>query len=267
LDFLQGCGQQEHEEIQVSLYYDHAGITIYHGDCREVLPGLAPVPCLIADPPYGETDLGWDSRVTGWLDAAENVLTPGTLWCYGSFRFFLECAADFKRWALAQDVVWEKHNGSGFAADRFRRVHELAVQFYPRSVRWGDCVKNPINGHPSDHKQIIRQSPPAHTTRREIPKYETRRGELCLQRSVIYERSLHGEAMHPTQKPIGIADMLIRYSSNPGQTVIDPFMGSGTTLVAAKNLSRKAIGIEIEEKYCEIAAKRLSQEVFDFTAA
>jgi site-specific DNA-methyltransferase (adenine-specific) len=67
---------------------------------------------------------------------------------------------------------------------------------------------------------------------------------------------------HPTQKP----DSLIQwcYKFLPDGLVLDPFMGSGTTLVAAKNLGRKAIGIEIEERYCEIAARRLGQEVFEF---
>lgn len=67
---------------------------------------------------------------------------------------------------------------------------------------------------------------------------------------------------HPNEKPIHALTPLI--DCHVGETVLDPFMGSGTTLRAAKDLGRKAIGIEIEEKYCEIASKRLSQEVFDF---
>ena len=70
--------------------------------------------------------------------------------------------------------------------------------------------------------------------------------------------------LHPTQKPLRLLRLLLTDYSEQGQTILDPFMGSGTTLRAAKDLRRKAIGIEIEEKYCEIAAKRLEQEVFDF---
>ena len=67
--------------------------------------------------------------------------------------------------------------------------------------------------------------------------------------------------MHPTQKPERLMRWCIGKSGSTGGTILDPFMGSGTTLLAAKNLGRKAIGIEIEEKYCEIAARRLQQEV------
>jgi DNA modification methylase len=69
--------------------------------------------------------------------------------------------------------------------------------------------------------------------------------------------------VHPTQKPVAVMRWCLRWASD-AQIILDPFMGSGTTLRAAKDLRRKAIGIEIEEKYCEIAAKRLEQEVFDF---
>jgi DNA modification methylase len=73
-------------------------------------------------------------------------------------------------------------------------------------------------------------------------------------------------AVHPTQKPEAVMRWCIKLSGTQG-TILDPFMGSGTTLVAAKNLGRKAIGVEIEERYCEIAVKRLAQEVFNFDAA
>ena len=72
---------------------------------------------------------------------------------------------------------------------------------------------------------------------------------------------------HPTEKSISVLSEMINVSTKDNHTILDPFIGSGTTLVAAKNLGRKAIGIEIEEKYCEVAVKRLRQEVLDFKEA
>ena len=86
-----------------------------------------------------------------------------------------------------------------------------------------------------------------------------------MMRSVIYARSCHGEADHPTQKPVEIVAPLLQYACPSGGLILDPFMGSGTTLVAAKQLGRRAIGIEISREYCDIAIERLAQSVFDFS--
>src|SRR4051794_29843617 len=98
---------------------------IYHADCREILGDLAPT-VAIADPPYGETSLEWDRWVDGWPD----LVRGDSMWCFGSMRMFLERGAEFAGWKLSQDLVWEKHNGSGFHADRFKRVHENVLHWY-----------------------------------------------------------------------------------------------------------------------------------------
>lgn len=243
-------------------YYEHAGITIYHGDCRLLLQEMPQVDAVITDPPYGETSLEWDSQVHGWM--AKLLPVSSVIWCFGSLSMFCQMAINGESvlWQKAQELVWEKQNGSSFHADRFKRVHELIVQFYRGP--WAGIYKNPVTTPDATARTVRRKTRPTHTGHIEASAYLSHDGGPRLMRSVIRVRNCHGYAEHPTQKPIGILEPVIRYSVPTEGTVLDPFMGSGTTLVAAKNLGRKAIGIEIEEKYCEIAAKRLSQEVFDF---
>lgn len=252
----------------VKPYYEHAGITIYHGHWMEAIAGLPVVDCCVTDPPYGETSLDWDTAELAWLSAMDRTISPtGSIWCFGSLRYLtrlLTCAG-MAAWRQSQEIVWEKHNGSSFHADRFKRVHELAVHLYKQATPWGDVYRSPIKTADATARTVRRKQRPPHTGHIDAGAYRSLDGGPRLMRSVIRVRSCHGEAEHPTQKPIGIIDPLIRYSCIAGGIVLDPFMGSGSTLVAAKALGLRAIGIEIEEKYCEIAAKRMSQEVLDFS--
>lgn len=246
----------------VQLYYNEDGIRIYHGDCREY--SGPPADCVIADPPYGETALGWDVRVKGWPASIADFSAAGSsLWVFGSLRFFMESAREFEGWRFAQDIVWEKHNGSGFHADRFKRVHEHALQFY--RGEWAAVYKNPITTPDATARTVRRKYKTPHLNGNgkasSASAYRSEDGGPRLMRSVVYVPSCHGTAEHPTQKPLGIIDPLLRYSCRPGGVVLDPFMGSGSTLVAAKALGLGAVGIEIDERCCEIAARRLSQGV------
>ena len=119
-------------------YYDEPGIQIFHGDCRDVLPGLASVDVVVTDPPYGETSLDWDLEVNQWV----SLLPSHNLWCFASMRFLLTQAQEFAGWKFAQDLIWQKQNGSNFHADRFWRIHEHVVQFY--RGYWRDIYHHPV---------------------------------------------------------------------------------------------------------------------------
>ena len=239
-------------------YYDQDGITIFHGDCRDVLPSIEPCDVVIADPPYGDTSLSWDVPVSGWLPQVR-LKESGSVWCFGSLKMFMSSGSEWSDWTLAQDVIWEKHNGSGFHADRFKRVHEHAVQFY--RCEWRRIYKNVVTTPDAVKKTARRKHKPTHMGQIERGAYLSFEGGPRLMRSVIRVRSCHGYAEHPTQKPVGILGPLIEYSCPPGGLVLDPFMGSGSTLRAAKDLGRRAIGIEKDEKFCEVAVRRLAQRV------
>jgi len=238
----------------ITPYFQNGRATIYLGDCREIYPQIAKADVIIADPPYAETRQKWDRWPKGWLTPAARA---GSLWCFGTFRMFRDHHEEFAAFHLAQDLIWEKQNGSGMHADRFRKVHEMLVQFYPKGTPWGSVYKHAIRIPTGKPKRIIRHSKPVHWGQVSKGVYEV--GTMRLMRSVIRARNGHRSGGHANAKPVPILRALIEYSCPPTGTVVEFFMGGGTGLIAALEAGRNAIGIDGDEKACEIAAKAISQ--------
>lgn len=216
-------------------YYVEDGITLYLGDSREIVPSLIAVDLILMDPPYG---IGWSRGIHAARNSAphEGIVGDSDTFLRDDLLLkfpdtpgivFGSFYAPFPA-SLKQVLVWSKPGDSGVvgATTGFRRDVEPIFLVGPWPIR-------PV-----------------------------------LWRSVLHsERGMSAtttETGHPHTKPIGLLSVLLERA--PAGLVLDPFCGSGSTLVACKKDRRQAIGIEIEERYCEIAAKRLSQEVFDFGA-
>lgn len=239
-------------------YYADDTVTLYHGDMRELLPALSlQADLIVTDPPYGVTALAWDRWPHAW--AALAAQAAPSMWCFGSMRMYLQHGAEFTSagWQMSHDVTWEKANGSGFATDRFRGVHEHAIHWYrgPWSAIHHDVPRVPHQG--PDKSARARASRTAHTGTIGAHHYVDNGTRLA--RSVLRAPAVRGQGRHPTEKPLELLDPLIRYGCPDAGLVLDPFAGSGSTLDAARQASRRAIGIEANEVYCEAAARRLQQ--------
>ncbi len=218
-------------------YYDHAGVTIYHGDCREILPSLT-ADVLVTDPPYG-VNLG---KHGGANDRRAGELRRGA---YASYDDTPEnyLAIVVPAIALALSRV-DRAAVFGCAP---------AIWSLPAPAAIGAVHIPAANG----------RSPWGFQNLAPVLLYG-RAPDLNLgARNTVWRArgKSDPEIGHPCPKPVEWLIWLVGLTSRVGETVLDPFMGSGTTLRAAKDIGRRAIGIEIEERYCEIAAKRLSQEV------
>lgn len=242
-------------------YYQDDRVTLYLGDFREVLPGLGiTADLIVADPPYAETSLRWDRWPDGWPTAL--IPYGRSMWCHGSFRMFMDRRDEFAGWKLSQDIVWQKHNGSGAAKDRFRRIHEIGAHWYRGD--WATIHHDtPTVGPDRRPSRVTRGATP------HLGKYGNAPTTIEGQRlmtTVIYAPSMHGNALNETQKPEGLLTPLIQYGCPPGGLVLAPFAGSGSDLVTARNLGMHAVGFEIRESQCEKAALRLSHMPLDLTA-
>lgn len=210
------------------------------------------VDCIVTDPPYGETSLAWDKAPDGWMQECRRVLKrSGSMWVFGSLRSHM--ASNLDGWSIAQDVIWEKHNGSNSFADRFRRVHEIAMQVYRSDAKWADVYKKTLFTNDARARVVRRKQRPPQWGDIGEHSYKSEDGGPRLMRSVMFFRSMHGVADHPTQKPIEVMMPLIEYSCPPGGLVLDPFIGSGTTALAARQLGMRCVGIEINPEFAAMA--------------
>lgn len=206
-------------------YYEHAGITIYHGDCREVMPQLGKFDMVLTDPPWNldffrDDKKEW-SEYAAWLDGIKQQCerAADVVWIFQSTKAVAHIAYLFAGWGMFASAK----NFCQMIKGKIPNAFDLA--FYNSNNGYCGNARNWHIGH----------------------------------------NNLGGEnssTLHPTARPLDTITYIL--SMYKHQTILDPFMGSGTTLRAAKDLGRRAVGIEIEEKYCEVAARRMGQEVLEF---
>ena len=208
-------------------YYDDGrGIVIYHGDCRDVLPYLSG-DAIVTDPPYG---IKFDRATWGddpenypqlirWLVKEASRCVPNG-WC-----FVFQAMPNVSRFSAWFPDGWRIYA----ACKNFAQIRPTVWHSWDPVIFWA-------NGQAFHGKELNRD---------------------------YYVGNVAGVFAdgngHPCPKPLDTMRHIVSIASAPGATVLDPFMGSGTTLVAAKQLGRRAIGIEIEARYCEIAAQRVEE--------
>lgn len=242
-------------------YYEEKNLALYHGDWQDVLPTVKPrsVGFLLSDPPYNNTCLEWDTAVD-WLmfwRIVERLCKIHATMAMFSSGLFVPLLINSNRKHYRYDLVWEKSGPTGFldAKRRPLRAHENILIFTrkPRA-----SIYNPQMTIGKMHKRGSAGQRMAH--------YSCSGPASGIVTNQYYPRSIlrfsnarQGRSLHPTQKPLDLIMWLMRTFSNRRHLVLDPFVGSGTTLVAAKKTGRRCIGVEREERFCEIAANRLRE--------
>lgn len=247
-------------------YYDEGGITIYHGDAGELLAGMDWTGPVVTDPPYGSGHYATDvEALTPEMLRRLAAVGPTAVFGYAEALTRLCAAAEMfpSEW-----VTWWPTNAAcrGFVLSGLRREAEHVAVFGKH--RFAD-LRQP-RGESSRRILAANYQSDNPLAQRGIESHgepDTRRlGDVWTDAAPGLGFQSHLRK-HPNEKPLALMRRLVEGVSEPDDSVLDPFCGSGTTLRAAKDLGRKAIGIEIEERYCEIAAKRLGQEVLDFGEA
>ena len=241
-------------------YYETPLGKLYHGDCLEIMPMLEPVDLVLTDPPYGTTACKWDLVISlepMWEELKRVIKKNGAIVLFGSEPFSSALRmSNIKNYKY--DWIWEKEQGLGNLNAKKRPLvkTEQISCFYKNQPNYRPQM---TNGKPYTIKREKNNS-------EFLGKNGTKDGYITKNTGHRYpvnilrfNRELKNR-YHPTQKPVALIEYLIKTYTNEGDTVLDFCIGSGTTAIACERLNRRWIGIEIEEKWCEIAAKRIEQE-------
>jgi len=248
-------------------YYQDEHVTLWHGDCLDVLPGLEPVHHVITDPPYSAhmhgaarssrmqpaNDRGgrYGADTRRVVDLGFEHLTP---------ELRTACAEQFarlaSRWVLVFSDVESGH--------LWRDDLATAGLDYVRTGAWIKLGSTPqfSGDRPATGFEAITICHP-----KGRKKWNGGGKHAVWTHPIALDRGRNGARLHTTQKPHELMQELVGLFADEGETILDPFAGSGTTLAAARMLGRKSIGVEQSEAYCEVIAKRLSQGVLDFGEA
>ncbi len=254
-------------------YYQDKWVTIYHGDCREILPQLdVSVDLIFADPPFnvgkkygrnGDKRNDYYEWCCAWIGMCFSILKgTGSIYLMLITRHLQEIYPMMaKQGVFINEIHWRNVSANhskrqfwgsyqpilvyGKTKDYLFNTYALTRYIKPENMRWGGYSTGP-KGQLLDYWD-------------DIPFIYA--GSIAHDEAIL--KPLTNEKIHPCQMPEDLVGRAIVFSTNENMTILDPFLGSGTTCYCAKKLNRHSIGIEIEEKYCEIAANRCSQEVME----
>ena len=239
-------------------------IELIHGDCLELLPTIpdGSVDMVLTDPPYGTTACKWDSVIPFepmWEQLNRIIKPNGAIVLFGSEPFSSALRmSNIKNYKY--DWVWNKKKAANFLFGNKQplKKHEIVSVFYKKQPTYNpQKIKNPNGIQKPGRKGIgntIKDHLPSAPKRSKAGKnYEP--DKLLPDTFLVFSKP--HKPIHPTQKPVALMEYLIKTYTNEGETVLDFTMGSGTTGVAAKNLNRNFIGIELDPDYFNIAKDRI----------
>lgn len=242
-------------------------IQLYNGDCLEIMKVIddKSIDAIITDPPYGTTACKWDSVIDFDLmwEQLNRIIKPnGAIVLFGSEPFSSTLrTSNIKNYKY--DWIWDKKRCTGFlnAKKQPLRNNEIISIFYKKQPTYNPqpYKKNTIGNlgkskkHQTDNYGKYNQVDNDNSNKFGYPR------TIINQIPVINNLSKDKSGLHPTQKPVALLEYLIKTYTNENETVLDFTMGSGTTGIACKNLNRNFIGIELDNKYFEIAEKRIKE--------
>lgn len=253
-------------------YYQDEAVTLYHARCEDVLPHLdMSFDAVICDPPYGTTACAWDTPIDFafmWRELKRLTRRNAAIVLFGSQPFTSALVMSNPEW-FKYAMVWKKSRPFDIFNSKNKpvRIHEDILVFSDGTVANKSPRRMTYNPQGLIKVDRVWSRPRAYNSAHGYDRPSDKLDRILeftnYPQTVLEFANPNNNIQHPTQKPLDLLEYLVLTYTNPGDTVLDFAAGSGTTAVAAKKLGRKCVAVEMELEYCEAAAARLYQGVFD----